>query len=268
MKTLLDILNLSSHYLKEKGIVNPKRQAEEIVADALGIKRMQLYLDHDRPLEGIELDLCRKHLARRGEGEPSAYIRGFVEFADCKILVSKAALIPRQETEILVEKICTELSEENLEGKVLWDLCSGSGCIGIALKKKFPNLNVLCSDIAPEAIELAMKSAHENQTNITFLQGNLLQPFKDLKTDFVVCNPPYVSAQEYLELDREVKDFEPMGALLGGSDGLEFYRRLQQSLPTHLNPKAKVWLEIGWKQGEAVRELFKPPIWKSCRLEQ
>ena len=119
--------------------------------------------------------------------------------------MSKAVLIPRQETEILVDKIVNELSKQNLKGKVLWDICSGSGCIGIALKKKFPALNVICSDISPEAIELAMKSAHENQTNITFLQGDFLKPFNGLKTDFVVCNPPYVTEAEYLELDPEVR---------------------------------------------------------------
>lgn len=268
MKTILDIINLSAEYLQTRGIEQPKRQAEEVIADTLGLKRMQLYLEYDRPLIEQELDLCRKNLARRGGGEPAAYIRGFVEFYHCKIGVSSAVLIPRPETEILVDKIVKKLEQQELEGKILWDICCGSGCMGIALKKQFPQLQVVCSDLSKDALEIASQNASHNQIEIKFVQGDLFKPFQGQKADIVVCNPPYISERDYLTLDREVRDFEPKLALIGGPDGLQFYRRLAQDLPSYLNRGGKVWLEIGWEQGQHVSNLFKSSLWKACLLEK
>ncbi len=268
MKTISEIVKLSADFLQKKGIELPKRQAEEIIADALDIKRMQLFLEYDRPLNALELDLCRKNLARRAEGEPAPYIRGFVEFSDCKIEVNKNVLIPRAETEILVENITQILKEKDLSNKSLWDICTGSGCIGIALKKRFPKLKVSATDISELALQVAKQNAERNETSINYFLGDLLKPLKNQKADFLVCNPPYISEKEYFELDREVRDFEPKNALLAGIEGIEIYRTLASELPQFLNPGALVWLEIGWNQGQAVRDLFKGPIWKVCKLEQ
>ena len=118
-------------------------------------------------------------------------------------------LIPRPETEILVSKISDVLKNCNLEGKCLWDLCTGSGCIGISLKKKFPELDVVLSDISPAALAIASQNAKTNQVDVEILQGDLFQPFGNRKADFIACNPPYVSEEEFQTLDLEVKNYEP-----------------------------------------------------------
>ena len=268
MKTILEVLTLSKNYLEQRGIQNPRRQAEELLSDALGIKRMDLYLEFERPLTESELNICRQRLARRGKGEPLQYIHGEVLFFDCVIKVDPHVLIPRQETEILVDKIALELADQTLEGKTLWDLCCGSGCIGIALKKRFPTLNVRLSDISAEALQLAKQNAQLNQVDVEIRKGDLLQPFKGEKAHFVVCNPPYVSEVDYAALEAEVRDHEPRMALVAGPKGTEFYQRLAHELPDYLYPSGKIWLEIGHGQGESVKNLFNASHWRHHRIEE
>ncbi len=262
MKTLKEIIDKSVEFLHAKGIANPRRQAEELIADVLAMKRIDLYLEFDRPLNEHEVEACRQAVKRRGSGEPAQYIRGKVEFLDCEILVNPAVLIPRQETEILASAIVEELRGTDTCGKVLWDLCTGSGCLGIAIKKKFPDLEVALSDLSEGALSVARQNAEQNGAEVAFAHGDLLAPFAGKKADFVICNPPYVTPEEYISLDREVRDFEPKTALVAEENGLLFYRRLSGELPACLNPGAKVWLEIGAGQGEAVLALFQSPCWK------
>lgn len=268
MKTVLEVLKRSTTYLEQHGVENARRQAEDIISDALGIKRLNLYLEHDRPLNEAELTECRNRLQRRGRGEPAQYIHGQVEFCNCTILVTPAVLIPRQETEILVEQIIQELSGQDLTGKTLWDVCCGSGYIGIALKKRFPALKVVLSDLSPEALEVARKNAALNSVEVTCLQGDLLKPFKGSQAHYLTCNPPYVAEGEFESLDASVKNFEPRMALIGGKTGLEFYERLATELPGLLFPGAKVWFEIGTGQGEAIQKLFNRSPWKYCAVKQ
>jgi release factor glutamine methyltransferase len=268
MKTLLDILKLSKEFLEQRKIANPRRQAEELIADCLELNRMQLYMQYDRPMTEAELVELRSRLARRAKGEPLQYIRGKVEFLNCMLLVSKAVLIPRQETEILADKMIKSLESENLENKTLLDVCCGSGCIGISIKKKFPHLNVVCSDISSEALEIAKKNAELNHVDVEFILGDLLKPFDGRKADFVVCNPPYIAENEYLNLEIEVRDFEPKDALISGVSGLEFYVRLSRELPKAMKSKGKIWFEMGTGQGKAINNLFVGAPWVSCRVEQ
>lgn len=268
MRTILEILKLSADYLSKKGISQPRLQAEELISQSLGIKRMDLYIQFDRPLNNEEVEKCRNWLQRRAQGEPLQYIQGWVDFFDCRIKVTPAVLIPRQETEILVDKIAKILSKyETLKDKVLWDICCGSGIIGIALKNRFNELTVCCSDISPEALVVAKENAKSNGVDIEFLEGDLFLPFKGRKTDFVVCNPPYISEKEFISLDCEVRDHEPRQALIGGETGLEFYQRLSHELPNHLNPGSKVWFEIGTAQGKGVQRLFEGDFWKHSCVE-
>lgn len=268
MKTLLEILNLTTRYLEQKGFQNAKRQAQELISKALCITPMELYLDFERPLLPEELDKCRSWLARRAKHEPVAYIDGKVEFLDCQVKVSKDVLIPRPETEILADKVSRYLSSRDLKGKVLWDICTGSGCLGIAIKRKSPELKVVLSDISPEALKLAKSNAELNSLEVECVQGDLLDPFKGLHADFVVCNPPYISEKEYKELDVDVRDYEPRCALVGGVSGLEYYQRLANQLPAYLNRSGKVWLEIGNTQGVSVGNLFDSTVWKTKILEK
>lgn len=268
MKTVLDVLMLSTQYLEQQGIQNARRQAENLVSDALKMPRLNLYLDFDRPLSEVELETCRHYLSRRAKGEPLQYIHGEVEFYNCQIAVDQSVLIPRQETEILVDKIVKQLECENLEGKELWDVCCGSGCIAIALKKKFPQLQVFASDISEKSLEIAKKNASVNQVEVKFLLGDLFQPFQGRKANFLVCNPPYIAEHEFSTLDVEVRRYEPRLALVSGPTGLECYKRISQELKFFLATKAMVWFEIGSQQGSAVCNLFSQAGWASGRIDQ
>lgn len=268
MKSLLEVLTLSTEYLQKKGISNSRRQAEELLGDALGLDRVQLYINFERPLTEDELTMCRQRLGRRVQGEPLQYIHGEVDFYHCSFLVNPSVLIPRQETEILVDKIAQKLSQMDVNNKTLWDVCCGSGCIGISLKKRFPDLQVTLSDISSAALEVAKRNAERNGVQVDFVQGDLLAPFIGKKTDFLVCNPPYVAEGEYPALDREVREYEPRGALVGGPQGTEFYARLASELPSLLHPSAMVWFEIGQNQGEAIQRFFQSSIWKTANFEK
>lgn len=267
MKTVLEVLNLSADYLKQKGISHFRREAEDLIAGGLKLKRLQLYLEFDRPVLESELAICREFLTRRVKKEPTQYILGEVEFHGCQIKVGPHVLIPRQETEILVDKIIQQLASQDLKGKILWDVCCGSGCLGISLKKRFPELTVILADISHEALAVAKENCLLNGVEIECRQGDLLLPFAGEKADFFVCNPPYVSEGEYMDLEEEVRCHEPKEALIGGRDGLQFYRRLAQDLKSHLNPGGQGWFEIGKGQGEAIIELFKGSPWKNCKVE-
>ncbi len=268
MRSVQEILYLSTDFLKQKGVQNARRQAEELLGDALGVSRVQLYMEFERPLSDAELAKSRSALMRRAKGEPAQYIHGEVEFHDCAIKVTRDVLIPRQETGILVDKIAQQLAKEDLAGKILWDVCCGSGCIGIALKKRFPQLSVTLADICPRALAVAKENAHKNNIEVQLGEGDLLTPMHGQKCDFFVSNPPYIAQAEYATLDSEVKDYEPALALVGGTTGVEFYARLAQDLPQHLHPQGRGWMEIGHTQAVAIMDLFKGKPWQNPRIEQ
>lgn len=268
MKTLLEILRLSTDYLRERGCDHPRREAEWLLCDAFGLQRIELYLEHDRPLNEVELARCRQWLQRRGSGEPLQYIRGYVDFYGCRLHVDERVLIPRQETELLVDMAAKLLSTESLDGKVFWDLCCGSGCVGIAIKKRFPMLHVVGSDLSPAALELAADNAASNGVIVEWVEGDLCEAFSGrMPADYCLCNPPYIASGELPALSREVAEYEPLLALDGGDDGLAIYRRLVGDLPRCLHSGAKVWFEIGASQGPSVVALFSKAPWSSCRLQ-
>ena len=189
---------------------------------------------------------------------PRAYVEGEVEFYDCQISVTPDVLIPRQETEILVDLVLKKLGKGTL-----LDLCSGSGCIGLSIKKHLPDLDVVLSDISQKAIDLARKNAEKNNLDVSFFVGDLFNSLTEKKFDYLVCNPPYISEEEYIKLEPSVKDYEPKQALVGGDDGLLFYRRLETEMPNFLSGGAKVFFEIGYTQGKALLEIFSNPIWNN-----
>jgi release factor glutamine methyltransferase len=267
MKTVLEILNRATEYLQQKNIPHPRREAEDLIGDALNLTRIQLYLDHERPLQEAELEMLRQRLRRRGNREPGAYIHGETEFYGCSLAVNPHVLIPRQETEILTDKIVRRLQQEELAGKQFWDVCTGSGCLAIAIKKRFPALEVKAADLCAKALETAASNAAKNDVEITFLQGDLLHPFEAQKAHFIVCNPPYIAEQDYMQLEPEVRDFEPRLALVGGATGLEYYQRLAQALPSFMAPQGLAWFEIGAGQGLAIQTLFSGQLWKKSVWE-
>ncbi len=261
MRPLGEILALSIKFLKEKQVSQPRICAEQVISHVLQKPRMDLYLDFDYPLEESELGRVRECLRRLSSQEPLEYVIGEVEFCGCRFRVDSRVLIPRPETEILMELVAAELDPIDFRGKVAWDLCCGSGCIGLSLKRRFSEISVWLSDLSSDALSLAEENAQLNQLKVSFMKGDLLAPFCGMKADFVFCNPPYVSSVEYEVLAPSVKNYEPKLALVGGETGLEFYGRLALELPFFLNPRARVFLEIGSSQGEDIFKIFSSSCW-------
>ena len=267
MRSVRDLITLSAEYLEKKNIPHPRRSAEDLLAFVLKKKRLELYFDYDIPIEDHEIDFFRSLLKRRGVSEPFEYITEEIQFFDCSLTITKDVLIPRQETEILLSKAMVAIEKEGGQNKILWDLCSGSGCLGIGAKKKCPELEVTLSDLSLEALSCAQKNIEKNKLNIQTIQGDLLAPFYGKKAHFILCNPPYISEDEYLTLDDSVKRYEPKNALISGASGYEFYCRLAHDLPSHLYPGGKVFLEIGSGQGKMISEIFNQSCWKSKYYE-
>ena len=261
MKTIQELIQLSTLYLQERKVERARRNAEELLSHILGLKRIDLYLQFDRPVEEKELARLREWLKRLAKGEPLEYITGEVQFFGCRIKVDPRALIPRTETEILADLIA-----KRIQGKTLWDLCTGPGTLGLSLKKALPHMEVSLSDISPDALALARDNARENGVEVEFLLGDLLAPFAGKVADAVVCNPPYISIQEYIEIAPSVRDYEPKGALVGGERGTEFYERLAAELPPFLKSGGQLFLEIGAAQGVAVKEIFQSDPWVKLEL--
>lgn len=253
MKSIRELFFLGIDHLEKEHIEAPRRSMEHLLCHFLKLDRMELYMQFDRPLVENEIAAIRSGLKRRAKGEPTAYIEGSLSFMGCDIKVTPAALIPRPETEWIAEEIIKELKNIDLKGKILFDIGTGSGCLAIAIKKHLPDLDVYASDVSTEALLLAQENAALNQAPITFLEGDLLAPYKNLKPDFIVANLPYIATQD--EISREVSDFEPTTALFSGPDGLDHYRALEKQIQA-LEAPLKIWLEIGNSQGPAINKLF------------
>lgn len=238
--------------------------AEVLLAHCLGVERLELYTHFDRPLQEEELATFRPMLKRKNQREPLEYILGEVEFYHCQIGVNPSVLIPRQETEILLDLICQRI--QNKTGSAL-DLCTGSGCLAIGLKKTFSEIRVTAVDICEEALSLAGKNGGRNQVEVDWRLGNLLEPVAGEKFDLVICNPPYITEEEYTALEPEVRGFEPKKALVSGASGIEFYERLAKELPSVLNPGAQVFFEVGAGQKEKVLPLFSKNCWGEPCIE-
>ncbi len=264
MKSLGEVIALSSQFLQDKGIERGRRLIEDLLAHLLKCKRIDLYLQFDRPMEEKELGVIRGSVKRLVSGEPIDYIIGEVDFFGSTFLVDSRVLIPRPETEVLVDLIAKRMGVQ----QSLWDVCAGSGCIGISLKKKFPHLSVFLSDLSEKALEVAKANGVKNGADVHFYLGDLFAPFKGNSTDLIVCNPPYVSSLEFETLDSSVRDFEPKMALVGDGNGLDFYERISLEAPEFLNHKGQIYLEIGWKQGEAVQKMFTSSVWGKKELIQ
>lgn len=259
MKTLQAVLKLATEFLEKHRVHRPRLSAETLLAHFLRLKRIELYMHFDRPLLEDELAPFRAALKRAIKGEPLEYIMGEIEFYHVKLKLNSSVLIPRQETEILLDLVCKQL--DGSEKRAL-DLCTGSGCLAIGLKKARPDLEVVAVDLSKEALEIARYNGGQNGVEIEWLLGDLTKPLQG-KFDLVLCNPPYITAEDYAALDPGVREFEPKMALLSGPTGYEFFERLAAELPSFLNSGAKVFFEIGTGQGAGVLERFSKDPWES-----
>ncbi len=198
--------------------------------------------------------------------KPQAYILGLIEFYNLQLEVNPSVLIPRLESELLVEHALKRIPKGP---HTVLDLCCGSGALGLALKKERPDLHLILTDISEEALQVAKKNSKRNGLVVEFRQGDLLSVMqKGESLDFVICNPPYISESEYEHLDSSVRLFEPKLALVGGEDGLLFYRRIAQDLPLYLRKGGKVFFEIGKDLGKGLVDIFSTPEWGPSQLLQ
>ncbi len=258
MLNVLSAIELSKDYLEKKGIEEARINADLLLADILNCKRMDLYLKFDQPLAKDEIDKYRDYIARRGKGEPLQYIVGEVEFYGLMFKVNPNVLIPRPETELLVENIITNTNgQQNLR---ILDVGSGSGNIIIALVKNIDNTEGVSIDINEKAIEVAKENslAQNLETRITFLTKDILKTDLDVlgKFDVIVSNPPYVSDEEYKTLQKEITNHEPKNALTDFANGFTFYDKISVEAKDLLNPKGKLYFEVGIGQSEKVKEIM------------
>jgi len=210
-------------------------------------------------LPEVENDLFEKI----DRGVPIDYIIGFVDFYGVKIEIDQNVLIPRQETELLVDLVVKELKRKEQKNVRILDVCTGSGCIAIALKKKFPHIEVFAVDIQDSALMVAKKNAQINGVEISFIQSDLFENIQLKEFDIIVSNPPYISHEEYLTLDGSVKDYEPPIALTDFSDGLQFYKKFSKVIKNFLKPGGKAFFEIGYNQKEMIKEIFENDSWEN-----
>jgi len=263
-RVLMEFLRLAADYLSRCGSPSARLDAELLLGHVLGMDRVSLYVNHDRPLEPAEVDAYRRVLRERCRGAPIAYITGKKEFMRVTLKVTPAVLIPRPETELLVEATIQRLRAAS--GPLLvTDVGTGSGAIAIGLALALPEARVLATDISPAALAVARENvtAHGLDGRVELLEGDLLAPVADaVRTgrigplDAVVSNPPYIPARDWESLPRSVRDYEPRLALDGGPDGLDVYRRLIPQAAPLLRPGGLLALEIGHDQEAGLRELL------------
>lgn len=244
--------------LEQAGIESAGREAGLLLCDVLGIALEGLLLWRRQAFDETLRPGLEERIIRRVEGEPVQYILGTWEFMGLEFEVAPVALIPRQDTETLVEH-ALELQKEKGYATAL-DLGCGTGCIGISMAVLGRNFRVLLSDISPACVDLARRNAekHHVTDRVEFVVGDLFEPVANRRFDMILSNPPYLADGEMETLQREV-GWEPALALAGGADGLEFYRRIAAGYREHLNPGGVLLLELGWTQAKAGRELFSVP---------
>ncbi len=269
--TIQKLLNWVTQFFGDKGVDSPRFSAEMLIAHVLGRKRIELYTQFDAVVPAEKLSELRGLVKRAGEHEPIAYLIGSTEFYSLTIRVGPDCLIPRPETEMLVERAIDFLRKRNGDQKVL-DLCTGSGCVAAAIAKNHPTATIVATDICEKVLAVAADNLrlHGLESRVRLLAGDLFDPIiaglDAARFDLIVSNPPYVSAEEYAKLDRNVRDYEPKKALDGGADGLDIYRRIAARVTEFLADDGALLLEIGYSQADAVRKLLETAGLKTIQI--
>jgi release factor glutamine methyltransferase len=261
---LLDILNKASDWFKSKGVENHRLDAQILLGHVLGMKRMDLYMNFDRPLNDTELASYRELVRRRGAREPLQHLVGTVAFRELTLKVDRRALIPRQETEIIVDLVRKMV----LLGKAntVLDIGVGAGPIFLSIQKEIPNCRAYGVDISQDCLDLTRENAVSNGLNGEDLAlGSLFEPFAlDDQWDIIVSNPPYVGSDEIKALEPEVRDYDPISALVGGPEGWELPLRIIDAAYPHLHESGTLILEIGAGQFSILKQKIQAWPWQSC----
>jgi release factor glutamine methyltransferase len=261
--TVLELLNWSTNYLRDHQIENPRLNAELLLAQSLNLSREQLYTHFQNQMKQEEKEALRGCIQRRVSGEPLQYILEHQEFWSIDFDVDPRVLIPRPETELLVEQGLSILSKISFKGTPsVLEIGTGSGAIAIALAKEMKDMFLVATDIAGDALILARENAKAAGVleRIKFINGDLFGPLRPSKErnifDLILSNPPYIIRRKISTLPREVKDYEPIIALDGGEDGLSFYRRIISDAFFYLRHGGWLLLEVGLGQSEGVSKLI------------
>lgn len=252
--TIGSILTWTGQYFAEKGVENPRLDAEVLLSHILERERIQLYVNFDQPLQPHELTAYREAVKKRVARMPVAYITGCREFMGLEFCVTPAVLIPRPDTEILVEAVLKKL--HGFDQPALLDIGTGSGAIIVSLLANLPTAAGAAVDISDNALDIARQNAEKNQVSsrLKLYQGDLYQPVKGQTFDAIISNPPYIPDSDIQELTQEVRQ-EPHLALAGGPDGLDFYRRIVRDAAQYLNAGGLLAVEVGIHQAQSVAAL-------------
>ena len=262
--TIAETLKRASENLRASSVQNDLLDAQTLLAHALGKDRTYLIVNFNQQLSEDERSNYQALIARRASGEPLQYITGHQEFFGLEFEVTPDVLIPRPETELLVEEV-VRLSQS--PQPVILDLCTGSGCIAIALAREIDGARVIASDISPAALRVAKRNAARYNLAVAFAASDLLEAFDGQPlADFITCNPPYVATYELATLQREVRDWEPRVALTDSGDGLSFYQRLLVDAPSRLRPGGHLLCELGYTQSEAITAMADQTVWERPHL--
>lgn len=255
MFTVLEIIKKTTDFLAGKGVESPRLNAELLIGHALERKRMQLYLEFERPLSEPELERIRPLVRRRAQREPLQYIVGETEFGGLRLAVDRRALIPRPETELLVEHVC-RLRGAGAPGRIL-DLGTGSGAIALALAAAFPAAVVVAVDRSRDALALARENATRTglADRVSWLESDWFAAVPVEPYDVIVANPPYLTAEETAEAEPEVREFEPRAALVAAGEGTADLARIIAAAPAYLAAGGLLALETGIAQHARLREL-------------
>jgi release factor glutamine methyltransferase len=253
VRQLGEVLRLSAGYLSEHGSPTPRLDAELLIGHALGLPRIELYTNFDRPLDEPELAACRALLERRGRREPVAYILGRWGFHGLDLVVDARVLVPRPETEVLVERCLALL--DGLDAPRVADVGTGSGAIALAIKAARPDAAVTATDVSPDALTVARANAAALGLELDLAEADLLAGVEG-RFALVASNPPYIGEAEVTGLEPEVAEYEPRLATVAGPAGTEVLERLAAAAPAALEPGGWLVVECGAGQAEAVRGLL------------
>ncbi len=261
--SILEVIQRSTDFLARKSVASPRLQVELLLAHLLRMPRMQLYLSFERVLTPAELDALRALVRRRGQREPLQYIVGSTSFCGLEIALNSDVLIPRPETELLAERAWTFLKKAGGDPIAL-EIGTGSGCVAIAVAHHAPLAKVCATDFSGPALELARRNAQTNQVSdrVQFFQGDLFAAAPaGARFDLIVSNPPYIPTAGIAALEAEVRDHEPRGALDGGADGQDFYRRIAAEAGAWLRPSGCAMVELDDEGAAATRGIFQREKW-------
>jgi len=262
--TVLEVLQVTTTFFKKRNIDRPRLNAEHLLAHMLGKKRIELYLEFERPLAESELAPLRELVRRRGEGEPLQHLLGTVEFCGLTFLCDKRALVPRPETEELVEFLKSAI--RNPQSEIL-DVGTGSGVIALSMASKFPEARVVAVDVSEDALALARENGARLglSERVEFRKGDLLENLPE-RFDAIVANLPYIAMQDRQSLSPEVLH-DPDVALFAGERGDEIIRRLIEQAPGHLEPGGLLALEIGLGQAEDLAAFLVQKNWRDIEAK-